>query len=91
VICSNARNFINFILHTPLINDAKMFYAASDGKPCLEYRIYIKIGKLRNYAAVRGFDLLEDEKERHFFKNYPAIFKLPPAIRPAMQRNLEPD
>jgi hypothetical protein len=30
------------------------------------------------YATVIGFDMLEDEEERHFFKNLPTTFKLPP-------------
>jgi len=34
--------------------------------------------KVDYYAAVIGFDMLEDEKERHFFKNLPTTFKLPP-------------
>jgi NTE family protein len=34
--------------------------------------------KVDYYAAVIGFDMLEDEEERHFFKNLPTTFKLPP-------------
>ena len=34
--------------------------------------------KVDFYAAVIGFDMLEYEEERHFFKNLPTTFKLPP-------------
>jgi predicted acylesterase/phospholipase RssA len=34
--------------------------------------------KVDYYAAVIGFDMLEDEEEQHYFKNLPTTFKLPP-------------
>ena len=33
--------------------------------------------KVDYYAAIIGFDMIEDEEERHFFKNLPTTFKLP--------------